>query len=206
MGMIKDPSKTSIPSSGGNFIALDNGQNRFRIVEVTEFYKGWKEEDGRDVSYIADSGNAEADKRALKDMGCEDISHNWGMLVIDRKTNAVGVLDVHQKTIKESLLAYWQNSEWGELSGYDVVIEKKGSGRQGTKYQVMAQPKKALTEEERQMIADSGISLTQVFDPGRYNDKDKTQGGEDTIDQAQQDLGGQVIGTEKSKVPSDPPF
>jgi len=173
MGKINDPAKAVIPTTGGNFIKLAAGSNRFRIIEVFAYYKGWLETEDTKLSYIADdTGNQEADQQDLIELGCSKITHNWGMLVLDRMTGVAGILDIHQKSIKEPIRGLWNDEEWGHPNQYDIVIEKTGSGMKGTKYRVTPQPKRELTQEEITLIEESGINLSDTFDPKRYNVKD----------------------------------
>jgi hypothetical protein len=70
--------------------------------------------------------------------------------VLDRKTNKVKLLDAPQIII--GYLKALKDGEWGDLSGYDVVIQRVQVGKK-TDYQVTPQPSRTpLTEADKAEI------------------------------------------------------
>lgn len=147
-----------IPSGSGNFLKLEDGENRLRIctkaleVEYHEDKSGGKYSTticpGHDVCELCKAGKSTKFKYAF--------------LVLNRKDGKPYIYE-SPITVFRQVVAYDTNDEYGDVRKYDITIKKEGVGR-NTAYTVIASPKKSdLSESEEKMIAESGVSLEAAY-------------------------------------------
>ena len=149
-------------SSSGNFMKLQQGENKIRIVSQTFHFKkhGFKDE-GKYSSKICQGE------------GCQfcaegnEPKSRYAWTVIDRADNEVKILEVGWQ-IYGQLLGYAKDEDYGDLQTYDVKINKSGELLK-TEYQVVPVPKKTeITEEEKKSIEESKIDLEKIFSGGKF--------------------------------------
>ena len=140
MGLFDD--NYDLPESGGSnlFAKLENGENRFRVLEKpTTGFVHW--ENQQPTRYKAKSDVPSSAK---------DVKHFWFFPVwmYDKKakTGSVKFLDISQKTIIRELYAFDQNEDWGDLNHYDIIIYKDGEGME-TSYRAMPVPKSDMPKD-----------------------------------------------------------
>lgn len=71
--------------------------------------------------------------------------------ILDRKSGKVMIWGFSSKTLG-ILLSYCQDPDYGDISdpenGYDVIIEREGTGRMDTRYQIRCRPKASAIDVE----------------------------------------------------------
>lgn len=128
-------------SAGSNYLKLETGNNRLRVMgQIIDGWEAWadKEGGGRQVYREADSWKA----LELVKMGVLDKNQKqfYAGIVWNYESEQFEVFCQTQKAIKDGIFNLWNNKVWGELSQYDIVISKTGSGME-TKYSVLPEPK-----------------------------------------------------------------
>lgn len=138
-------------SIDNRFLSLKPGPNNMRILS--------------EKPYIFKKHYFEASKRSVicpNDSSCipcqlgMQSSERFAVVVLDLDTNQVKILDQGKK-VRKSIVALHQRSIWGDPRGYDLTIEKSGSGLQ-TDYSVVPGLKQALTEAQ---IAEAGKQIRE---------------------------------------------
>ena len=71
--------------------------------------------------------------------------------------------EITQATIKQAILALYENEDRGDPKQYDLTIEKTGEELK-TKYTVLPSPKKELTEEQKEALENVDINLENLFE------------------------------------------
>ena len=66
--------------------------------------------------------------------------HFWAFLVYDYGAKKVKILELTQKTIMGPLKAFVDNPKWGNPTGYDIAVTRRGMGLDDTEYTVIAEP------------------------------------------------------------------
>jgi hypothetical protein len=125
------------PESGGNYMKLQDGENKIRILSKPIVgWMDWK------------------DKNPIK--------HFWAFIVWNYNDQAIQVLEITQQTIQSAITNLNKDEDWGAPYEYDIKIVKKGKDME-TKYSVTPSPKKPLTDQIKQAALDKPCYLDALF-------------------------------------------
>ena len=141
MGIL--PSNYEVPDSGsaGLYVKLEPGENRFRVLEApTTGYVVW--EDKKPTRYK---------DRADVPSGSTEVKHFWFVPVWMK--DQVCFLEMQQKSVIKELAFFDQNEDWGNLTDYDVIVNRDGEGMD-TQYRTAPVPKKALAKAAKDAWAE----------------------------------------------------
>lgn len=147
-----------VPSQGGNYMKINQGENRFRIISKPVI--GWEAwDDNKKVHrFPKDSKPAQPLSKDPKNA----IKHFWAMIVHNVDTNAIQVLTITQGYIQTQLAGLSKDQDWGAPYAYDIKITKTGADKL-TKYVVTPCPKKPVSPEVEKMALDKPINLEALF-------------------------------------------
>jgi hypothetical protein len=139
------------PKGRGQFMKLEAGENKIRILEkALPGFIWWKNK---------------KPNRVLKEedvtKGAENVKTFWLLKVWDYKTEQVAVLEITQSTIIGSMFEYYATDEYGDMRNYDVKINKEGSGKQ-TRYSVVAMPPKEMEGYIKEASDNSDITYNYL--------------------------------------------
>ena len=84
----------------------------------------------------------------------------------------VQIWEVTQSTIQQRLKSLDQDKEWGALTGYDLGLERTGTDKNNTKYQVTPKPKSELSKEAKKAVEEGLPVLSALYkneDPFSFN-------------------------------------
>lgn len=158
------PKDTKIPQAS-QFAKLKDGRNIFRIMsDMVVGFEGWK--DKKPFRHEGQDCLIKDDQVDLNQNGKPNINYFWAMAVWNYELNQIQVLQITQKTIMSTLYDYEENSNWGDLKGYDIEIHKKKEGEKTT-YNVIAIPPKELSDDIKQAYKESKVDLSKLFE-GKY--------------------------------------
>src|SRR2546421_11829886 len=124
-------------SSGGGYMKLKQGANKFRIL--SESITGWQ-------YWTEDKKPVRAKQRWNTIPVDADISngwkpkHFWAFVVWNFETKAVEILQLTQSTIQAQIEELTKSDEWGDPREYSITINRKGESS-GTEYSVVPSPK-----------------------------------------------------------------
>ena len=90
--------------------------------------------------------------------------------------NSIKVLDVTQSTVQKQLTELDRNSEWGNLTEYDVIVTRSGDGMDTT-YTVTPCPKAPLSEEIKNAYAE----FKKTYEPNKVFESTPTAEGEEEL-------------------------
>lgn len=160
MGFFNDEVNKELDRSGSSYMSFEQGANTIRII--SEFAWGYEydyanreegEEKGRPF-YRTNSPEISAvrSKLVLK----------ANMVVWDYSAKELKVLSLHQKNILNAIRDYVENEKFGAPTGYDLVVTKRGDGRD-TRYGVVANPPEAIGEEIQNALMGVTINLENFY-------------------------------------------
>ncbi len=140
------PQGYELPKSAeSRYFKLEQGDNKFRILgQAITGYEYFTDEKKpvRSATPFKETPNIGTND----DGSTKKVSHFWAFPVFNYKTNQVEVFEVTQKTIQASLAGYSADTDWGDVTSYDITINKKGE-KLTTEYNVRPSPKKPLSDE-----------------------------------------------------------
>lgn len=135
------PDDYVVPSTS-KYVKLQSGENRIRVLGSAIFgMEGWQVgADDKRYSVRRPMG----EPFVMGDVeDVEKIKHFWALPVWNYTDKRVQVFEPTQKTIQKKLRALSKNKDWGDLQGYDVIINREGELME-TEYDVIAVPPKEL--------------------------------------------------------------
>ena len=163
------PSGYEVPASDSNYMRLEKGTNRFRIITPPILgMEYWKTIDDKRTPIRKKTGvNIPVDELEInEDTGKPDMpKHFWAMVVWNVKTDKAQILEITQKRIQKAIRAMSQSEDWGNPTEYDIEIEREGEKFETT-YTVRPCPKKKFDEGKLQMVKDLNINLDALFESG----------------------------------------
>lgn len=157
------PKNVEIPKASGQFMKLQDGSNRLRFLsDVITGWEGWK--DNKPFRHKGDVCKIKPEDVDLnKNTKKPNINYFWAMIVWNYTEKKVQVLEITQKTIMGKLYNYEQDSEWGDLKGYDIDIIK-GKKDNKVNYDVIAKPAKEVAPEIKAEYENTEIDLEKLFE------------------------------------------
>lgn len=176
---------------GGNYMRLEDGPNRFRILSPAIVgYEYWTA-DNKPIRL------REYPKSVLADIRPDSkIKHFWAMIVWNYAAEAVQILELTQSTIQTAINDLVIIDEWGDPSAYDITVTRKGEGLD-TEYTVQPSPHKPVAGLVTSAFEAKKINLDMLFDGGNpFEEADHVQ--------AERDLDHIVGGGEPVKMPPRP--
>lgn len=144
-------SSAGTSGASADFMKLENGDNRIRIVSnPARINAHWEKTiDGKNKKVICSGHDC-----PLCEKG-ERATARYQLLVIDRaEADKIKVLDCG-KQVMNAISTYSADPDYGDPTKYDIKIKKEGSGRD-THYTAVAVPHKTpLTENEQKMVSEA---------------------------------------------------
>lgn len=163
MSFLPEGYKPQTGSGAGNFFKIQEGKQKIRIVtDATVGFQYWTQEN-KPVSTKEYPINP-PDIR-VEDGKKDKIKEFWAVGIWDYDAKQLKVWQFTQASLKESILAYFQDEDWGNPRGYDLSITKSGKGLD-TKYTVIAGNKGPVSAEIKAALAETDINLKALFDGG----------------------------------------
>jgi hypothetical protein len=142
------------PESGGNFMKLQDGENKIRILSKPIVgWVDWKEKKPHRFTMK---------NKPDKPMEKGPIKHFWAFIVWNYNAQAVQLLEITQQTIQTAITNLSKDSDWGAPFSYDLKINRKGKDLD-TEYSVIASPKKDLPDNIKQAALDKPCNLEALF-------------------------------------------
>jgi hypothetical protein len=146
-----------VPSSGGGFTKLEQGENKLRILSSPlMLWIEWK--DGKVTRTKYDPNNKPAKGDGQKD----SVKHGWALVVWNYKTEAIEVFELDKQDIIRGLTKHAKDADWGHPKKYDVIIEKKGSGME-TEYSLVCKPPREAAGEIVDAFIENPVDLSKIL-------------------------------------------
>ena len=87
----------------------------------------------------------------------------WGFVVFNHNHEMIQIMEIISTQIKEPLLGYFHDPQWGDPRGYDIVISREGVGLT-TRYQVRPYPNSEISEAVQQLYKAANIRMERLFE------------------------------------------
>ena len=152
------PTDTRGEAAGSGYFKAEQGQTEMLIVgPVVTGYQYWTEDGVIRSAEVFEEPLEGVRMRDKKDKDGnvtgkepEKQQFYWAMPLYNFKTEMFEIAQFTQKGIREDLLAYQENKDWGDPTGnYTLTLDKSGEGFK-TEYKLMANP---ANDEKKAAIA-----------------------------------------------------
>jgi hypothetical protein len=146
-----DPNKSS-----GSYMKFQPGDNKFRILgDAIAGYEWWveKKPTRRRLSERIEPSEIPLDQTPKLFLAFP---------VWNYATESVEVLQLTQKGLQKTLNNLEKDTDWGDLTQYDIKVNRSGSGME-TKYSLNPVPKKELAAEIKSAWKETDINLDALF-------------------------------------------
>jgi|TARA_R100001530_G_scaffold20174_1_gene16882 hypothetical protein len=150
------PDNYEIPSEPPKYLRWGQGDNVFRVMtRPIVGYEWWEDKTPNRVKVKADVpkevwNNGQAPK------------HFWAMVVYNPADDCFQVCEITQKTIQEAVKSLASDPDWGDPTGYDIVVTRKGEDL-NTEYTIRAKPKKALPDVVKKRYKEFHCDLDALY-------------------------------------------
>lgn len=149
------PEDYKSPSSSNNYMKIQEGENRIRIL--TKPILGWEDWlDKKPVRYPMDQ------KPSKPFDSKKPVRHFWAFIVWNYNDEQIQILNITQATIRNCIEALCKDEDWGEPFYYDIKIIKKGEGTD-TEYTVNPVPKKEIPSYIKDRFLSKPCNLMAFF-------------------------------------------
>lgn len=177
------PTDYKVPKGAGQFMKLEEGVNRFRIMSKPVLGFEWweKTSEGKRPHRVK---NHEIALQESSDQEVDGkIKHFWAFAVWNYEANRIQTLLITQSSIMMPIENLIKDDDWGSPINYDLVITKQGKGFD-TEYTVQPKPAKDAPKEAVEAYKKSKIDLDQLFKGGFPISKNNSENEiEDEIDE-----------------------
>lgn len=155
------PQDYTVPSTGGNYMKLEKGENVFRVLSSAVVgYEYWTN-DNKPVRLKKRPDTVPADMRADQD-GQYKFKHFWAFIVWNYKAQAVQMLELTQVSIQTAIENLVLDEDWGDPKNYDIKVMKTGE-KMTTEYSVNPKPHTALKPEVIKALGSKDYDLQNLF-------------------------------------------
>lgn len=160
-----------VPSSGGNYMKIAQGDNRFRILSKPVLgWVGW--DDNKKVFRYPFK------QKPSTWNGKDPLRHFWAMIVYNNDAKSIQVLELTAGPVQSRIKEISKDADWGAPYEYDIKVNRTGEKLQ-TKYAVTPCPKSKVSDEIHKMALEKPIYLDNLFgengDPFKENGKKQTE-------------------------------
>lgn len=170
--MIKTPAipdDAEITGGNSNYLKLTPGTHRIRVVAPATIGIEWWEDENGNVRQPGDKGKAVPKRvkigEAVPVKAGGATKTFWALPVWAYTTNTLQILSVTQPSIQRELKKLDHDKDWGNLTGYDIEIDREGSGQYDTSYSVTPKPKKPLEDDIKEQLSVGGLPrMEAMFD------------------------------------------
>lgn len=154
------PKEYEVPQKSGNYMKFQDGENRFRILAAPILgYEWWTEDNtgSRKPKRITMETKITADE-----VDPQEVKHFWAMPVYNYAVEKVQILEITQKSLQKYLRALDRDEDWGDFTGYDIVVTKSGQKLE-TEYHLNPKPAKKLDPGIIAMYEAMNINLQALY-------------------------------------------
>lgn len=150
------PTEYEVPISGGGYMRLKDGENKFRILSKPII--GWVDWDNNKPLRFQFKNKPEKSIDPTK-----KVKHFWAMIVWNYADSAINILEITQASIQKSITDLIKDEDWGAPYRYDIKIIRKGE-KMETEYSVNPSPHKPITDDMQTAFAAKPINLDALFE------------------------------------------
>lgn len=149
------------PKSGSNYMKLQPGENKIRIL--TNPVMGWEYWNADNKPVRSREFQREKVNPKIQNGKEVDSKHFWALVVYNYKDDSIQILQINQVTLQDAIFALSKDSDWGSPLDYDVKITRTGEELL-TRYSINPSPKKPLDEEVKTAFKEMNINLDALFE------------------------------------------
>lgn len=155
------PENFEVPTGGSNYTKLEEGETRIRILSQKAIfgYEVWSNK--KPYRYKSQSA---IDVTPDKNLDGSDgkVRRFLAFIVWNYNTESVEACSITQSSVMTAIDQLSNDPDFGDPTGYDIKITKKGKGME-TKYTVIAVPPKPVAEEIKKAYAAKPGKLENLF-------------------------------------------
>ncbi len=155
-----------LPEGGrevNNYMKFEEGDNKFRILSpAIGGYLYWNEDKDGNRKPIRKHLNDDLVLSEIQEP--EKVKKFWAFIVWNYKEEAIQILEITQKVIKQSIQGFISNKKFGSpVDKYDVIVNRKGTGL-ASKYIVQADPPDTSDKKVKEALKLKPIRLEALFE------------------------------------------
>jgi len=153
------PDNYKEPATGGQYLKLQVGKNRFRIMGNSVVGYEYFNTDNKPLR----SKEPFTSTPDIKDGG--KVKYFMAFPIWNYDAQAIQIAQFTQRGIKDAIANHARDEDWGNPvgnDGYDFIVERVGQGIE-TEYSVVVKPKSKLPQEAIDAYEEVDINLEALF-------------------------------------------
>lgn len=155
------PEDYQVPSSGGGYTELKDGENRFRILSAPLLlWIVWENGKCTRIAYKGKESKPPKPTTTVKD----NVKHGWAVIVWNYSTKCIEIFEIDKQTIISALEKLSKDSDWGHPKHYDIKVTRKGSGMD-TEYSLIPGARTEPSDEIVEAYVATPIDLSKLLVP-----------------------------------------
>jgi hypothetical protein len=139
-----------------NLSKLPDGEYRFRIVERP--IAGWVDWMGNKPCRFRPEDEPKSSFDPTK-----PVRRFWALHVWSYENEGLFIMEITQSTIIGSLKNFANNSDWGDITSFDIKIKKEGALK-NTKYTVSPVPHKPMSDAIKKEVTRTKVRLEALYE------------------------------------------
>jgi len=148
------------PKSGGDYMKVQVGENRIRILTPPIY--GWEDwtldSPPKPLRFTLDNKPARSINPNKK------VQYFWAMVIWNYNEEQIQLWSFTQATIRNPIESFSNDESWGSPFGYDLKIIKTGSGKNSTEYTVNPMPHREISPEIKELFNEHPIHLEALYE------------------------------------------
>lgn len=167
----------------GKYMKFRQGENTFRVLSDAivgmEYWKT-KTVDGKETRYPVRLRSDEKVKIGDLEINektgeLEMPKHFWALVVFNRRSETIQILEITQATIRKAITALDNSKKWGDIKTFDITVTREGEGFD-TVYTTMPEPKEEVDEGIVALYESMDIKLDKLYEGGDpFGTEDKSE-------------------------------
>lgn len=151
------PNDYEIPSPESNYTKFEVGDTRMRILSRPII--GWLDWDMNDKPHRYPM-NRKPEKPSRPG---DRIHHFWAFVIWNYSKECVQICETSLKGFQEFLKSHADNPKWGKPSFYDIIVSRKGTKKEDTKYSYTAEPHSDIEPYIMEALLEMDVNLNALW-------------------------------------------
>lgn len=159
------PKDYTPPTGNSAWGKFEKGTTKFRIMSKPILFEQYFTEQDKPFRFQGDRPTDAPEAKQKPDGTYDKTKHTWAFVAYDYEASMFKIYTITQRTVQDAIRAYSSDEDYGEPSGYDIVVEKQGEGLK-TFYSVVAKPPKPVDGDIADAYSKLSINLEEMLTNG----------------------------------------
>lgn len=165
------PEDAQINGGNSSYFKVTPGEHKIRILSAATIGVEWWENEEGEVQMSGGKRIEGTKPKRVKKGEAVPVTAGggtknfWAFPIWNHATKAIQIWSITQGSIQEALKKLDHNKDWGDLTGYDIQVERTGTGQLDTKYIITPLKPVPLDDKIKEELSVGGLPrMEALFD------------------------------------------